>query len=72
MIYKGFKFAIGEEMVNEPLIALNKIKAADTSKSHLRVQKELQDRIGEPLLAVCELMKRNSFQRWKHAKVVFS
>lgn len=59
MIYKGFKFEIGEEMVNEHLIALNKIKAADTSKSHHRVRKEL--RTVEPLLAICELMERNRF-----------
>jgi len=59
MIYKGFKFEIGEEMVNEHLIALNKIKAADTSKSHLRVRKEL--RTVEPLLSICELMERNHF-----------
>lgn len=50
MIYKGFKFEIGEEMVNEHLIALNKIKAADTSKSHHRVRKELPT--VEPLLFV--------------------
>lgn len=61
MIYKGFRIEIGEEMVNEYLIALNKIKAADTSKSHLGVWKELNDRIVEPLLAICELMKRNCF-----------
>lgn len=59
MIYKGFKFEIGEEMVNEHLIALNKIKATDTSKSHLRVRNEL--RTIEPLLSVCELMERDHF-----------
>ena len=59
MIYKGFKFEIGEEMVNEHLTALNKIKTTDTSKSHLRVRKEL--RTIEPLLSVCELIERDHF-----------
>lgn len=60
MILKGFKLERGEEMVTEHLRALNKVKATDTSNSH-HVRKELKDRIVTPLLAVGELMKRNSF-----------
>lgn len=57
--------------MTEYLTALNKFKAVDTSKSH-RVSKELKDGAVEPLLAVCELMERNSFWRQKYAKVVSS
>lgn len=78
MISKRFKFEIGEEMVIEQLMVLSKVKAKDTSKSHLRAWKELKERTAEPWLAVCELMKRNIlgvfclfFKRWKHAKVIY-
>lgn len=40
MILKGFKFEIGKEIVNQHLIALNKLKAVDKGKLYLGVWKE--------------------------------